>query len=402
MVTWNKKEINKAIDKLNMPTRWRNQIVNLDNFLTHDITMQLSIRQDAGKTTSALVLGLALKKLYNTTTIYQRCDNSQIVASIIQNLYDVCVKNNYISLMFDGEYNNVQYYPLLHQFTLVKKERDENGDFKITKESEKPICRCVSLEKWNNYKSGFNDTDADFILFDEFMDTNRSTHNQMVELENNISTITRLRENAHCLMLGNNQNKYSFWFEDFCIENLIESLTFGGYIENITELGTTFCCELLKQSDEHKENIVKRKIRFSGFNTPKMNAFNGLSEWQGKSYPHISNTDMLSDGLQFNNFYIKHRSRYIKVCFFYQEKYGYYAYLHYSPKPLYDDNIILTEYPIKFELHGFGEQAKQEHIKAWCKWFIELWKSNRIYFYSNSVGTLFDDYAKEIRLNNRR
>ena len=50
MVTWNKKEINKELDKLGMANRWRNQIVNLDNFLSHDITMQLSIRADAGKT----------------------------------------------------------------------------------------------------------------------------------------------------------------------------------------------------------------------------------------------------------------------------------------------------------------------------------------------------------------
>ena len=115
MVTWNKKEINKALDKLGMANRWRNQIVNLDNFLSHDITMQLSIRADAGKTTSALCLGLALNKLYSTTILYQRCDNSQIVASIANRLFNVIRDNNYISKMYDDEYNDVQYYPLLHQ-----------------------------------------------------------------------------------------------------------------------------------------------------------------------------------------------------------------------------------------------------------------------------------------------
>lgn len=399
---WDKKEINKALDKLNMPSRWRSQIVNLDNFLTHDITMQLSIRADAGKTTSALALGLALNYCYETTIIYQRSDRSQIVASIIHNLFNVCVDNNYISKMYDGEYNDVEYYPLLHHFTLVKRERNEEGEMKITKESDKPFCICVCLENWQDYKSGNTITTADYIIYDEFMDTKRATQNQMIEFENNLSTFLRYndetnRPNGRCLMLGNNQNKFSHWFEEFCIEKLIDTLSFGGYIENNTEMGTTFCCELLKQSEEHKERIRKNKIRFSGFNTPKMNAFNGLSEWQGKSYPHIQDTHMLEYEPSFNNFYIKHRSRYIKVCLFYNREYGYYAYLHYAPKPLYNDNIILTEFPTKYELFGFGEQAKDEQVQIYCKAFIELIRSNRIYFYSNSVGTLFDDYRQTIR-----
>lgn len=404
MVKWNKKEINKALDKLGMSNRWRNQIVNLDNFLSHDITMQLSIRADAGKTTSALCLGLALNKLYSTTILYQRCDNSQIVASIANRLFNVIRDNNYISKMYDDEYNDVQYYPLLHHFTLVKKEIDKDGNLTIIKEREKPLCICISLEKWQDYKSGMNETTADYMIFDEFMDTKRATHDQIIELENNISTFLRptIRDNGHCLMLGNNQNQYSFWFEEFCIEKMIANLKFGGYIENNTEMGTTFCCELLSQSDEHKENIKKKKIRFSGFNTPKMNAFNGLSEWQGKSYPHIQDNKMLEIKPKFNNFYIKHRTRFIKICLYYSKDYGYYAYLHYAPKPLYNDNIILTEFPEKFELFGFGEQAKNETVRQYCKAFLELWKSNRIYFYSNSVGTLFDDYATQIRLNARR
>lgn len=401
---WEKKKIEKAIDKLNMPKKYRDRIVNLDNFLSHDITMQLSIRQDAGKTSASLILSIVLRYCYNVSTIYCRCDNKQITAGVVKSLYNVIRANNYISILFDNVWNDVKYEPMYHRFYLVKTELSDTGETIIVRQDEKPLCYVVSLEKYIDYKSGFNDVKADYMILDEFMDSSRSTHNQMIELQNNISTFLRYedeenRPNGRLLMLGNNQNPYSHWFEEFCIEDIIQTLTYGGYIENNTEMGTTFCCELLYQSDEHKERIKKKKIRFAGFPTEKMNVFTGLSEWQGNNYQHIESNLWLTKGLCFNNFYIHHRNRYLKIHLYSNDFNGDFAYITYSKQPIYNDNIILAEFPKLYELWGYGEQAKNEVIKNYCKCFFELYKSNRVYFRTNSEGQLFDDYIKSIRVN---
>ena len=78
MITYNLRNINKELDKLKMPKEYRKRIVNIEKFLTHDITMQLSIREDAGKTTQGLILGIVLYKLYGITTEYMTYKVEQI------------------------------------------------------------------------------------------------------------------------------------------------------------------------------------------------------------------------------------------------------------------------------------------------------------------------------------
>ena len=72
------KKIEKELNKLDIPKEYRYRMISLDTFFTHDYMMQLSIRQDSGKTTQALLLGLVLHKLYNRTTMYMRSDAQQI------------------------------------------------------------------------------------------------------------------------------------------------------------------------------------------------------------------------------------------------------------------------------------------------------------------------------------
>lgn len=374
-----------------MPKEYFN--IDLDVWNTHDIYMILSIRQDAGKTTQSLLLGIVLFKLYGTTTEYMRCDETQLTRANLETIYDVILKFGYIEKLFKGEYNSLDYRPQLKKFFLC--QRDEDGN--IVKKCDRPLLVAHSLENWKRYKSSYNNPLGDFIVFDEFMDTDRQTNTQMVELQNNLSTIGRNREAAHCIMLGNNTNQYSFWFEEFLIENDIPNLNYGGYIENKTELGTTFYCTLWSLSDKKKDEIKLKKVRFSGFNTPKMNAFNGIGAWSGLSHPHIPDNDMLhNDFLIYDRLYIKHRNRYVKVKV-YQNDDGLYTFCHYASKPLLDDNIILTLHPTKYgEIYGTGRYAPK-FLNDKISMIMNLKVQSLWYYATNSVGELIADYFKELR-----
>ena len=92
------KKIKAEIKKLNIPKEYFK--IDMESFFSHDYTILLSIRQDAGKTTQALLLGCVLNKLYGTTTEYLRNDESQIRQKDIENLYNVVEKFGYIEKIF--------------------------------------------------------------------------------------------------------------------------------------------------------------------------------------------------------------------------------------------------------------------------------------------------------------
>lgn len=385
------KKIRSEIKKLNIPKEYFR--IDLESFFTHDYTILLSIRQDAGKTTQSLILGCVLRKIYGTVTEYIRNDEAQIRQKDIENLYNVVVKYGYIEKIF-GSYNDVEYAPRSKKFVLIK--RDENGD--IIDRDTKPLCVVHSNENWKNIKSSYNSPDGDYIVLDEFMDTNRATYGIWSEFMNNISTIGRPdapgRE-PHVLMLGNNTDQYSFWFDDFCISDQIYNLKFGGRIESKTDLGTSLCCSLLEASEVQKERLQKRKIRFFGFNTPKAAQFIGSSEWSGTSWPHIDNK-LDYDNCVFRRLYIYHRNRYIQVEVFFEESRGYYLFLHFSNAPLFDDNIILRLDPREInEVYGMGEYAPEKTWKRLRKIF-RLRSENRAYYANNFVGEIVEDYVKNI------
>ena len=281
----NLNEIKKAIKKLQIPKEYGFKF-DIEAVLTHDFSLIMSIRQDAGKTTQALLLGLVLNYLYGTTTEYMRSDNEQIRQAKIETMYDVIIKYKYVEKLFD-KYTTITYKRNEKKFYMA--HIDDKGVIDL--EADKPLCAVHSLEEWKNLKSSYVNPNGDYLVFDEFMDTSRQVNRQVIELQHNISTITRYRPNARVLMLGNNQNKFCFWFEEFEIQKEIESLKFGKSFEKTTELGTTIYGTLIDLSLEKKNEINNRKIRFSGFNTPKMNAFNGLNPWQGEVWKHIPDNE---------------------------------------------------------------------------------------------------------------
>ena len=387
----NLNDIKKTIKKLQIPKEYGFKF-DIEAVLTHDFSLIMSIRQDAGKTTQALLLGLVLNYLYGTTTEYMRSDNEQIRQAKIETMYDVIIQFKYVERLFD-KFNTIIYKRNEKKFYLA--HIDDKGVIDL--ESDKPLCAVHSLEEWRNLKSSYVNPNGDYLIFDEFMDTSRQVNRQVIELQHNISTITRYRPNARVVMLGNNQNKFCFWFEEFEIQKEIESLKFGKSFEKTTELGTTIYGTLIDLSLEKKNEIKNRKIRFSGFNTPKMNAFNGLNPWQGEVWKHIPDNEMLKKEYYIESpIYVYHRNRYILINLYYKDDLGYYCYLHFSNKPMLKDRIILTLEPTaENEIYGFGRFCGKEKVFKKIQKIFNIRSSNLFFYESNAVGDLLNQYIKE-------
>lgn len=391
-------DVKNEIKKLNIPKEYFK--IDLDAFFRNEYNMYLSIRENAGKTTQSLILGLVLWKLYSTKTEYIRNDETQTARSSIEDLYDTVESLGYIRKLFNGKYTNVEYSVQQKCFRLIK--LDDDG--KLMYRSE-PFCAVHSNEMWKKYKSSYNSPKGDFIVFDEIFDTERPTYRSMTEFMNNISTIGRVgskqrRNNVHVLMLGNNTDEYSHWWDDFTIADKIKDLLdFGASFETTTDLGSTVYCKLIDLNDNKKEEIENKKIKFFGFNTPEMAQFNGTQVWAHKSYPQIPDVEMLErEYKKYNKIYIHHRDRYIQLDLYRKPENGYYVFLHWAKEPKKNDCLILTATPIKKnEVYGFGRYNLSDKTYKILSTIYKLKCEQRWYYLNNKIGNIVEDFEKNSR-----
>ena len=298
------KDILKEWKKLQCPAEFTH--IDLDQLFTNDYSLYMSTRQD-GKTTNALLIGLILNKLYDILPCVIRNDTSQITLSNINALYDVVIENDYISRLYENEYNTVVYINRERNFYLAY--RGKSGD--IEYKAPLPCCFVASNEKWKDYKSSKNLAKCLLIIWDEFLDTDRFTSSIVYELFNNIASFTHMNENAHVIGLSNTVNPYSQVFEDFVLTDDVTYMDFGDEKNIRSKLGATFYVKLLSLSKKKKTNLEKKTIKFFGINNKKFANFTGVQAWQGKEYRHLTEKPDTQEILYF----IKHRDKYLTVYF---------------------------------------------------------------------------------------
>lgn len=391
-------KVKKEIKKLNIPKDYWG--IDLNSFFDYQWNIYISIRETAGKTTQSLLLGLVLNKLYpdRYSIEYLRNDNSQIVRSNVETLFDTILKYDYIKKIYGGKYNNISYKPITKKFYLTL--TDEEGS--VIDEAKEPICSLHAVENWKALKSVYNNPRGNYIILDEFPDTDRATYKIFTELLNTVSTIGRPLSSdrtpwLHILLMGNNTDEYCFYFDDFQISEEIPYLKFGGSIPFRTEYNTTGICKLLELGEVQKERLRTKNIPFLGFSGKKAAPFTGESEWGGEQYKHIT-FDLNYEDCFFRRAYIYHRGRYIQIDLFNNEEIGRFAFFHFADTPKYNDNLIFTTDPEKAsDIYGFGKYEKREKVLKACKMITDLYKENRVYYASNRVGSLTSDFIKNIR-----
>lgn len=370
------KAIKKEWTALHCPEVY--DIVDIEQLLLNDYSFYLSTRKD-GKTTHALLLGLILFKLYGILTIYNRNDTQQITLANVSNLYETVKNCGYIELLFNGEYNDIIYLNRERKFYLVYRS-PSTGE--VEKKNDTACTFVSSCENWKNYKSTVNIPTAWFVIWDEFLDTNRFASPIVSEMMNNISTFTRSNKNAHVIGLSNTINPYSVIFEDFAITDDVAFMEFGDKKNIKSALGTTFYIELLRLSKEKKQSLKEKTIRFFGINNKKFANFTGIQAWQGREYKHLMEKPLHQEQIYF----IKHRDKYITVYFVeLEDKRPVFLITKCSFTPD-SRSIVITNEPV---LHN--------EISFNTMWFNSLIKAaheGRIYVSTNEIGLLFDDFLQ--------
>lgn len=373
---YNLKAIQKELDKV-VPKRYA--YYDIGEIFSTDISFFCSIRADAGKTMNALLLSVVLYKLYKIRTEYIRNDKDQTTEACCGDLFDKIVDFGYVTELFQT-WNDIVYKRIEKAFYLCRRE-----DGEIVETDENPFLAVKSNENYKSYKSGYNSARSWFIIWDEFLDS-KQPHSVLVQkLFENISTLGRDDPRVHVMALSNGVNKYDAVFDDFTIAKDIEFMDFGDDARITTDLGSQYYFKLIPVSEERKEKLEKKQLRFFGISKNKFAHFTGVQAWQGYNYQHLTG----DEEIECRDLYafVYHRNKWMSINVI-TLKDGRKPIIHIvnSLSPKMDDKLIYCLNPTMENEKLFGD----------CPKFIkDAYNENRLYFSSNNIGLLFDDFLQE-------
>ena len=375
------KKIRKAFAALNIPPEYFDPTKR--PFERFKYLVEFS-RRGTGKTTGVLLLGMVMNQLYSTQIIYIRQTEDMIAPKNTKNMFSTIVEYGYIPLITNDRWNNVCYKSRRWYFCRT----DEDG--KIVEKDNDHFCFMCDIQHGNALKSGFNAPFGDFIVYDEFVNPFYYP-DEFVNFCDLISTIIRQRYSPMVWMLSNNTDKESPYFYELEIYDDVQCIEKGGHGERITEKGTGIYYEwYAPETDVKKSTTVLTFMNklFFGFKNKKLGSITG-EDWAIKPAQHIPNSKEAPQ-IIFNNIYIYHNGRYVKLDIVKHETLGICCYVHWATKT-YKDSLILT---VEDRLdpryvYGIGTGRLQRML-------IELIRQNRFYYPTNDVAAFTANYMKSI------
>ena len=337
-----------------------------------------------GKTTNLILWGMCLNATCGTQIQYIRQRDSQLVPKLCGKLCDVInmPKYKYIEKITNGRYNNVWYYGRKWYYRLI----DENGE--VIEKSETPFMSCIAVDQNQNLKSVYNAPNGDFIIFDEFLTKNGYLPDEFVLLNDLLSTIIRQRDTASIYLVGNLIDKYSIYFDELYLTDIIQEITWGEH-RNVNCGGTELHLFTLPLDMTAKRQKVNKK--YFGWNNQMLTSITGNKGlWQMKQYPKppkgdfevIDKAYIYKNGKYCAREIRKDETNHLYIMI-YSDTYGYNPERHI----LYTLNSkVGYNKKIRF---GLGFTYTDDCVKR-------LILAKRIFFADNSCGAFLDSYIKDI------
>lgn len=189
-------------------------------------------------------------------------------------IFNAINENGVVIELTNGEFKGVCYY---------------NGKFFLCNydESGKPIYNdddCLgyvfALSDSEHNKS-ISYPNIRTIMFDEFLTKHLYLNDEFVLFMNTVSTIVRQRKDVTIYMLGNTVNKYSPYFTEMGLKNVLKMEQGTIDIYKYGNSGLTVAVEYCASTQSKKENNF-----YFAFDNPKLEMITG-GAWELDIYPHL-------------------------------------------------------------------------------------------------------------------
>ena len=374
---WDWKLIKKEWNRLKMP-----KDVAYDPFhipldvknVNHCSYYMLFSKRGVGKTTSMLLLGLILFKLYGVQIQYIRQKEDQLRPKFAQELMKTILTCGYIEKLTEGRWNYAYYYASKWVFCRM----NESG--KIEEKTNIHFMYELSIDQSFTYKSNYNAPYGDWIIFDEMLGK-KYEPNEFIYLLDILSTIIRKRQGVRIILLSNAIDEYSEYFDEFEIEEQIKKLKRGDCDICTSSGGTKIYVEKIDQNDKNSARLNKE---YFGFKNPMLYAITGEGDWNVHVCKHW---DMEDDAeLIDRTHYVKMGLNLVRLELMRSEKYGYHVRVQKATK-IYPDSVIYTMDEIEDRRFRHGTGYSNVDRFLWNLLDKDLW-----HYRTNSQKNLIDKY----------
>lgn len=338
-----------------------------------------------GKTTSWLIYAIKAYLKYGIVTHYIRSHRSMITQSAIMTIFNVIISNNYVSILTDNKWNSIVYMRNEHKFYLCNRYDGQVNDIDAT-----GFLMCMSIDKADEYKSGYQCDAGDLIIFDEFINTYYK-RGEFVKFCDLISTIIRKRPDCKIVMLANTILRTSEYFDELECREFIDHAEGGDKIDYeipcISGGSTSVHVEILAIKLDNNRKIFNAK--YFSFHNPLLNSITGAG-WAIHNYTHPSERFKTL----YRNIFLEYKNKWYSLNVIQLECGRYTIFVAPHTKEPKDDAYIYSD--------NYNVFDKRYHSLKHDKNNFDVWLLNRFYsddiiYANNTCGSIFSDFILNLR-----
>ena len=300
-------------------------------------------------------------------------------------IFNVIISNNYISILTDNKWNSIVYMRNEHKFYLCNRNDGQVNDIDAT-----GFLMCMSIDKADEYKSGYQCDTGDLIIFDEFINTYYK-RGEFVKFCDLISTIIRKRPDCKIVMLANTILRTSEYFDELECREFIDHAEGGDKIDYeipcISGGSTSIHVEILAIKLDNNRKIFNAK--YFSFHNPLLNSITGAG-WAIHNYTHPSERFKTL----YRNIFLEYKNKWYSLNVIQLECGRYTIFVAPHTKEPKDDAYIYSD--------NYNVFDKRYHSLKHDKNNFDIWLLNRFYsddviYANNTCGSIFSDFILNLR-----
>lgn len=294
-------------------------------------------------------------------------------------IFSALINNDEVLRITENEYKGIHYYN--GRFYLCN--YDESG--KAIFNDDECIGYLFALSDSEHNKS-ISYPDVTTIMFDEFLTNKLYLNDEFMLFMNSISTIVRHRTNVTIYMLGNTVNKYSPYFQEMGLKNVMRMKQGTIDVYKYGNSGLTVAVEYCASTQSSKKNNF-----YFAFDNPKLDMITG-GAWELDIYPHCPIKFKPKD-IEFT-YFIKFNGD-IFQCEIVVIDDMTFTFIHIKTTDIQnnDDLVYSLEYSINpwYNRNIFKPTTRLQEKILW------YFKTDRVFYQNNEVGNAISNYLKSCK-----
>lgn len=349
---------------------------NLKPILKKNATYNIIIGERSnGKTFACLVH--ALKRYFETGEqfAYIRRWSTDVRPMRLNELFSAVVSSGILTKLSEGKYQTIIFKT--GRFYLA----NYNDEGKPIYSDTDILGFAMSLNEGEHNKS-ISYPQVTTIVFDEFLTSKVYLENEFISFMNLVSTIVRQRTNVKIFMLGNTVNKYSPYFKEMGLSNVLNmkqgTIDVYSYGSSKLTVAVEYCASMEKS---------KSSNFYFAFDNPKLKMIT-RGDWELDIFPHkpvnfTKNDIKFIYFIEFNEMVFQ-----CEIVFLDNQTF---TFIHRKTTPIKEGSKVYSPIPNPSIYYSTSISRPKDEIEQRIFWYFT---HDKVFYQDNDVGNAIQNFLK--------